>query len=96
MSPDYLPLSGRELASAGRALFGARWREELATVLGCSERFIADIEKGLATAPRAWRGLVIALAQDAALRALETASNLLIGEADAKLAKPAAPEARYV
>ncbi len=97
MSADYVPLSGRELASAGRALFGVRWREELASVLGCSERFVADVEKGLVTAPGRWRAQVIGLAQDAALRALETASNLLISEADAKIATPSAPtEARYV
>jgi hypothetical protein len=98
MKGDYVPLNGRELASAGRALFGVRWREELASVLGCSERFIADIEKGQAIAPSAWRAQVIGLAQDVAVRAMETASNLLMGEADAKIATPppATAEAHYV
>jgi len=98
MRADYVPLSGRELASAGRALFGGRWREEIASVLGCSEAFVADVEKGHVKAPAVWRALVIGIAQDAALRALETASNLLMGEADAKIATPppATAEARYV
>jgi hypothetical protein len=96
VSPDCHPLSGRELAGAGRALFGVRWREELAAVLGCAESFVADVEKGVVQAPATWRGLIIALAQDTALRALETASNLLLSEADARLPAPAAPEARYV
>lgn len=53
------------------------WRRELALVFNVSETDIARVEAGCAEAPPTWRAELVALAQDMALRALETASTLL-------------------
>lgn len=73
----YPSLTPDELASAGQALFGAGWRGELARAFGVSETDIARVEAGRTEAPPTWRAELVALAQDMALRALETASTLL-------------------
>ncbi len=78
-----LCLSSRELVAAGEALFGAHWREELAERLGVTRRYVLEVENNRITAPAAWRAELIALAQNLALQALETASNLLWGEESA-------------
>lgn len=73
----YPSLAPDELAAAGHALFGAGWRRELARALRVSEAEIIRVERGRTAAPEAWRAELIALAQDMALRALKTASDLL-------------------
>lgn len=80
MGPDFPSLSSDELASAGEALFGARWRAELAAALGVSEGEVTRVEMGICEPPQEWRARLIALAQNYALRALETASNLICVE----------------
>lgn len=74
-------LSPRELANAGYALFGANWRAELAQAFGLEdEGRIHDVEAGRETAPPDWRARLIALAQDAALKAMDVASTLIWSE----------------
>lgn len=82
MSSEFPPLSPYELAAAGQALFGAGWRNEIARVLGVSEGEVTRVELGLLIAPADWRAKLIARAQDNALRAMETASNLLCYDAE--------------
>jgi hypothetical protein len=91
---DFLSLSPYELTSAGQALFGASWRRDVARVLGVSEGEITRAELGLLTAPADWREKLIGLAQDSALRALETASNLLCPETQAPPSTPGVSQAR--
>jgi len=74
---DYPYLSPRKLIAAGEALFGASWRRPLARALGVPEAEVRAVERGTHAAPEAWRVALIALAQDAALRAMQTASELL-------------------
>lgn len=73
----YPALTPHELAEAGQALYGPAWREELARAFGVSRAEVVRVEKGRAAAPRHWRATLVALAQDAALRALQAASMLL-------------------
>ncbi|MBL8536679.1 MAG: hypothetical protein JNM59_04685 [Hyphomonadaceae bacterium] len=76
----------------GRTLFGAGWRHELALRLGASEDHIVRVESGVEPAPEAWRGKLIAMAQDFAVRALEVANALLASAAnDADVAPPRPP-----
>ena len=83
MRAEYFPLTARELAIAGRALYGADWRGELAAALDLSdEKLIRAVEAGMVEAPGSWRARLIALAQDAALRAMQAASSLLWREED--------------
>lgn len=78
---DFSALGPRELAKTGQALFGPTWRTSLALAFAVTEAEIVAVESGKATAPAAWRGLLIALAQDTALRALEAANDLLARDA---------------
>lgn len=78
MRAEYFPLSARELVATGRALYGADWRGELAAALELSDdKLIRAVEAGQVEAPASWRARMIALAQDAALRAMQAASTLL-------------------
>jgi hypothetical protein len=81
--PSVAPL---ELAAIGRILFGIGWRSELAQALGASETDVVMVESGRAPAPGDWRGKLVTLAQDHALKALEAANNLLAPRKDAALA----------
>lgn len=74
---DYPHLTPQELQAVGQALYGAAWRAELAHALGVAEVDVVMIEAGRMAAPAAWRGKLVALAQDMALRALDVASTLL-------------------
>jgi len=89
-------LSPRELIEAGVALYGANWRSELARRLGLpDDSQIRAVEQGRLRAPAAWRGQIIALAQDAALRAMDVASSLIWrdrGDEDALPARAEAPQ----
>lgn len=76
---------------AGQALFGAGWRTELARALGVTEGEVARAELGVSRSPPEWRAKLIALAQDSALRALETASNLLCFGEDKPPTRPSYP-----
>jgi hypothetical protein len=96
---DFPRLTPRELAAAGHALYGAGWRNALAHALNSTESEIVMVETGCMPAPENWRALVVALAQDMALRALDAASNLLWREADGDAAPPEparSPTPRYV
>lgn len=73
----YSVLSPHELAKTGLALYGPGWRTALAHAFGVSEAEIVAVESGKADAPEDWRALLIGLAQDMALRALEAANSLL-------------------
>jgi len=91
-------LTPQELTIAGEALYGPGWRRELARAFGASEVYLHSVESGCSPAPTHWRAVLVGLAQDMALRALETASNLLSREeSDVTVSEPryAAP-ARYV
>lgn len=94
----YPSLAPDELAAAGQALFGAGWRGELARALHVSEAEILRVESGRVAAPENWRPELVALAQDMALRALETASNLLWRLNDSQPAAPVdyAPRPRAI
>lgn len=81
--PSLTPL---ELAAAGKGLFGAHWRSELALALGVSEADIAAIEAGAASVPPEWRVQLIAVAQDVSMRALRIASELMWDETRAEAA----------
>ncbi|MGE0741440.1 MAG: hypothetical protein AB7O98_08865 [Hyphomonadaceae bacterium] len=70
-------LTPQELIAAGQALYGGGWRSELACALGVSEQHMALVEAGKLTAPVEWRGKLVVLAQDVAMRALDTASSPL-------------------
>jgi hypothetical protein len=71
-------LTSQELAAAGEALYGANWRAELSRALGLSDQaLLRAVEEGRIRAPSEWRARLIALAQDAALRAMEVASTLI-------------------
>lgn len=77
------PLEPEELVCAGRALYGAHWRTELAAALGLADdTMIRAVETGVIRGPGAWRARLIALAQEAALRAMDTANALLCREED--------------
>jgi transcriptional regulator with XRE-family HTH domain len=76
-SSDSHAVAPQDVAAVGQILFGSGWRSELARVLGVSENEIVQVECGLASAPDDWRGKLIALAQDFAVRALEAANTLL-------------------
>jgi len=96
VASDFPDLAPHDLAAAGQALFGAGWRAETARALGVSEREIARAELGLMTPPAEWRAKLIGLAQDQALRALETASNLLCPETEPAPSHPGSyPMPRY-
>lgn len=84
MRPNNLPaLTSEELARSGVALFGANWRAEMAGALGLSDdTLIRAVEKGRLAAPSDWRARLIAIAQDVALNAMETAGALLWFEHD--------------
>lgn len=76
-------MTAQELAAAGRALYGSNWRAELAHALGyADEALIVAVEAGKNPAPPEWRAKLIALAQDAALRAMDVASALIWREAE--------------
>jgi hypothetical protein len=77
MGGDYPTLTPQELAAAGRSLFGESWRAELARAFDLSEADILAVESGAEAAPPQWRAKLVALAQDIAVRALETASSLM-------------------
>lgn len=81
---DYSALSSHELVKTGQALYGPGWRTSLAQAFGVSEAEIVAVESGNAAAPTDWRELLIGLAQDMALRALEAANNLLWREVAAE------------
>ena len=71
-------LTAAELAEAGEGLFGADWRAAMAHAFGLrDDALIRAVESGRQEAPAEWRAHLIALAQDVALRAMETASALL-------------------
>lgn len=74
---DFPSLTPEELATAGQTLFGPTWRGELARLFGVSEGEVTRAELGMQIPPHEWRAKLIGVAQDAALRALEIASNLL-------------------
>lgn len=83
------PLTSAELAEAGQALFGAHWRMELARAFGLEEDgLVRAVEDGKVAAPADWRARLVMLAQEAALRALDTASSLLACEKETQ--EPAA------
>lgn len=74
---DYSALSSSELAKTGQALYGPSWRSALAHAFAVTEADIVAVESGKEMAPAEWRELLIGLAQDMALRALEAANHLL-------------------
>lgn len=74
---EYPLLTPQELAAAGQALFGDDWYGAMARALGATEAEVERVADGRIEAPDAWRPRLVALAQDMALRALETASTLL-------------------
>lgn len=74
---DSHAIAPQDIAAVGQILFGSGWRSELARVLGVAEVEVVQVECGLASAPEEWRGKLIALAQDFAVRALEAANTLL-------------------
>lgn len=78
MRAEYFPLTASELVTAGRALYGADWRGDLTRALELTDdKLIRAVEAGMVEAPSSWRARLIALAQDAALRAMQAASALL-------------------
>jgi hypothetical protein len=74
---DYPLLTSQELTTTGQALFGPGWRAALAHAFEVSQAEIVAVESGKKAAPEQWRGQLIALAQDMALRSLEAANNLI-------------------
>jgi len=74
---DFPLLSPQELTATGQTLYGPGWRAALAQAFDVTEAEIVAVESGRAVAPEGWRALLIALAQDMALRSLEAANNLL-------------------
>jgi len=74
---DFHLLAPHELTATGQALYGPGWRAALAQAFGVTEADIVAVESGRVAAPDGWRALLIALAQDMALRSLEAANNLL-------------------
>ena len=74
---DYPPITPRELAAAGQALYGAAWRCELSRILGVDENAIVMVESGTVLAPPEWRARLVVLAQDRALQAMEMAADLM-------------------
>lgn len=95
MGPELPLLSPDELASAGQALFGAGWRSQLAQALGVTESEVTMAALGVSRPPPEWRAKLIALAQDNALRAMETAGNLLCFGEDAPRPTCQPPLPRY-
>lgn len=77
MPGSYPSITPQELVAAGQSLYGAAWRAELAAKFGVDESDIVMVETGAMPAPKEWRAVLVALAQDTALRAMETASNLM-------------------
>jgi len=65
----------------------------MARALGVSEAEVTRAELGALAPPAAWRAKLIGLAQDNALRALETASNLLCPEPEQAPSHPGAKHA---
>jgi hypothetical protein len=95
MRPNTFPvLTAEELALSGRVLFGVHWRAEMARALGLAdESLIRAVEAGREPAPDEWRARLIAMAQDLALNAMETASRLLQVEEAGQSPQPAQAEA---
>jgi hypothetical protein len=90
-------LTAAELADAGQALFGVHWRGELARALGLADdSLIRAVESGRMEAPAEWRARLIAIAQDAALRAMDAASALLSYEIRSEEAAPGYATPRLV
>ena len=94
---EYPLLMPQELAAAGQALFGDDWCASMARALGVTEAEVERVADGRIEAPDAWRPRLVALSQDMALRALETASTLLwrVTQSVAP-SEPAYSERRYV
>lgn len=91
-------LTSAELVRAGEALYGAHWRAELARAFGLADEApIRAVEAGRVNAPLTWRAQLIALAQDAALRAMDVAGSLLWQEAASAsdASAKAAPQPAY-
>lgn len=96
MRAEYFPLTALELVTAGRALYGADWRAELALALELpDEKLLRAVEAGMIEAPASWRARLIGLAQDTALRAMQAASSLLwrdeepVADAPIRVGEPA-------
>jgi hypothetical protein len=80
---DLPKLTAVDVANAGRALYGADWRTQLALALDLPDAsLVYAVEAGTIEVPDGWRMRLIAVAQDMALRAMSTASALLCGEVD--------------
>lgn len=84
----YPLLTSRELTKTGQALFGPGWRAALAKAFAVTEAEIVAVESGRAAAPETWRAQLIALAQATALRAMETANDLLWRDAQDEIVQP--------
>lgn len=79
MRKTHLPiLTAAELIAAGEALYGPNWRAELVRTLGLrDDRVIRAVEAGRMEAPADWRASLIEIAQETAVRAMDTAGALL-------------------
>jgi len=90
---DYPALTPLQLAEAGEALFGRGWRAALAHAFGVTETDIVTVEAGQVAAPAEWRAKLVAVAQDIALRAMDTAGSLLWFEDESGVDASAPPPA---
>ena len=94
---EYPLLTPQELEAAGQALFGDDWRPAMARALGATWAEVERVAEGRVEAPDGWRSRLVALSQDMALRALETASTLLWRVTESVAPSEASdPERRYV
>jgi hypothetical protein len=91
MNAGYPRLTPQELRAAGQALYGAAWRDRMAHVLGVATSEVFNVEAGVTPAPSEWRARLIEHAQSVAVRALDTASELLWRSHD--VAPPEPPRA---